>query len=212
MAKNKTKAKLDLNNKTAEDRVELGTKVSEGLNNNSSIFPTPDPKIADVVGVTQKLQAAIDEAEAARQVSITKTALLSQAIDNFDDVITKEANYVNNASDGDEAKIKAAGFNTRKKPEPVGIPARPENLSLAEGAKDGTLAAKWKPVRGARSYLIRYTTDIINQQWQKDPVVVTKAGGQISDLTSGQKYWAQVAAVGAAGTGPWSDPAVKVAP
>ena len=40
----------------------------------------------------------------------------------------------------------------------------------------------------------------------------TKSSTTVKNLTSGTKYWIRVAAFGAAGQGPWSDPATKVAP
>ena len=39
----------------------------------------------------------------------------------------------------------------------------------------------------------------------------TKSKCTIANLVAGTRYWFRVAAVGAAGQGPWSDPATKMA-
>jgi hypothetical protein len=95
---------------------------------------------------------------------------------------------------------------------PIGIPATPAALSAAEGAKTGTISLKWKTVRGAKSYLVRMTDTIADNASWKQAAVVTKAAASIEGLVSGKQYWFQTSAVGAAGQGAWSDPAVKVAP
>ena len=40
--------------------------------------------------------------------------------------------------------------------------------------------------------------------------VVTKSTAVVNGLTSGQRVWFRVAAIGAAGQDPWSDPATKI--
>jgi predicted phage tail protein len=95
---------------------------------------------------------------------------------------------------------------------PIGIPATPAALAAGEGAKTGSIALKWKAVRGAKSYLVRITDTIADNTSWKQAAVVTKAAANIEGLASGKQYWFQVSAVGAAGQGAWSDPAVKVAP
>jgi len=46
----------------------------------------------------------------------------------------------------------------------------------------------------------------------KDFLVATRSAFTVARLTAGTKYWFRVAAVGAAGQGPWSDQAMKMAP
>jgi hypothetical protein len=42
--------------------------------------------------------------------------------------------------------------------------------------------------------------------------VVTKSSATVTGLTSGQRVGFRVAAIGAAGQGPWSDPATQIVP
>ena len=59
--------------------------------------------------------------------------------------------------------------------------------------------------------MVRRSTDVATEaQWMQEQVV-TKAAAISTGLKSGTQYWYQVAAVGAAGQGAWSDPATKVA-
>jgi len=61
-----------------------------------------------------------------------------------------------------------------------------------------------------KSYLLEQTTNIAALDGWKPAGVVTKSKHTVTGLTVGQKYWIRVAAVGAAGQGPWSDPATRV--
>lgn len=147
-----------------------------------------------------------------RQQSVTQTAIVSQDEAVLDGLLTALAKHVEMESLGDEAKIKSAGMSIKNKAVPVGTPLRPEGLVIAEGKAEGALAPKWKNVKGAKSYIIRGTTSITDTDSWQLLLVVTKTSAILEGLKSGQQYWLQVAAVGAAGQGPWSDPATKVVP
>ena len=205
------KVKLSLQQLTILDKVQKTQLVIKSMTGNAN-FPTPTPKLVDLGAAAQTLNDSFGAAEEARELSIKATAQMELDEEALDDLLTTEASYVETASGGDEIKILSAGMDVRSKPQPVGIPARVLNLAATEGAADGSIALTWKGVKGAKSYVVRVTTDIMdNSKWQVS-TVVTKTAATISGLASGTKYWWQVAAVGAAGQGPWSDPAVKVAP
>ncbi len=67
---------------------------------------------------------------------------------------------------------------------------------------------QWDPVRGAKSYVIQHSPDPIEADavWSYGPPS-TKSSCEINGFTSGQRYCFRVTALGAAGQGPWSDPA-----
>ena len=48
--------------------------------------------------------------------------------------------------------------------------------------------------------------------WRQSGYEGTKSSFTITGLTSVARYWFRVAAVGAAGQGPWSDQAMKMVP
>jgi hypothetical protein len=66
--------------------------------------------------------------------------------------------------------------------------------------------------RGLKSYIGEQTEDPAGQTGWTHAFVVTKSSASVPGLISGKRYWFRVTALGAAGQGPWSDPATKVAP
>lgn len=205
-------AKINLNLKgySLPDKMQYGTQIIKAMTGNAS-FTTPDPKLADVQKALDNLQKAYTDANNLRQLSYAKTVEQNNQEKDVDTLLTALGNYVENSSRGDEAIIKSAGIDTKAKAAPVGIPAMPLNLSAAEGSKNGQVKLKWKSVKGSRSYVVRRTTDVADDTKWLQEQVVTKAAAISTGLTSGTQYWYQVAAVGAAGQGAWSDPATKVA-
>ena len=205
-----SKVNLNLKNLSIPDKMQFAGQIITSLTGNAG-FPTPDPSLASVQGAINLLQGSYSAANNLRQQSFTKTAEQNQHEKELDLLLTGLGNYVENTSKGDEALIKSGGMDTRAKAAPVGIPGLPLNLSANEGVKNGEIKLKWKSVRGAKSYVVRRTTNVAeNGLWDQEQVV-TKAAATSSGLKSGTQYWYQVAGVGTAGQGPWSDPATKIA-
>ncbi len=67
-------------------------------------------------------------------------------------------------------------------------------------------------MRGAKTHVVEVCPDPLSEANWKRIGLPTKSSFTASGLTSGNKYWFRVAAVGAAGQGPWSDQAMKMAP
>jgi Fibronectin type III domain len=162
--------------------------------------------------VIAELQTAYMEAQESRSQSMTRTAVLYQKEEAFDQLLTALGMTVEVESGGDEAFILSTGISVRNKPGKAGIPKHPEALSAVAGAAPGTIVLKWKGVSGSRSYLIRATTNIADNDSWVQVAVSTRASVEVPKLESGKQYWFQVGAVGTAGQGPWSDPATKLAP
>ncbi len=209
--KQKNQVVLNLQELSVPDKLQKAEGFMKAITGNRH-FSNTDGLLTKIKEAAAPLQAAYSEAMEARSVSITKTAVLKQQEDVLDNTLTAMARYVEMESMGDEAVIKSAGMDIKTKSVPIGIPGIPEGLSAAEGAKTGSILLKWKSVRGAKSYVIRTTITIADAASWQQGLVVTKAAAAAEGLVSGKQYWFQVAAVGAAGQGPWSDPATKVAP
>ncbi|MEK6259807.1 MAG: fibronectin type III domain-containing protein [Planctomycetota bacterium] len=94
----------------------------------------------------------------------------------------------------------------------VGPLAQAANLSVTLGDFDGELDLDWDNVRGARSYQIQRSPDPVSATSWTLIDTVTASRATVKNLTSGTKYWFRVAAIGAAGPGPWSNPVAKIAP
>ena len=67
-------------------------------------------------------------------------------------------------------------------------------------------------VRGLQTYVIELTEDPTGLTGWRNVGITKKSNHTITGLVSGRRYWVRVAAVGAAGQGPWSEVATKVAP
>jgi len=205
------KVKLGLKGMTVGDRIKFGKNVVVQMTGNPN-FTTPVPALVDVTAKITAAETAVGNAEATRTAAKTATELLDDAAKAMDLVLTQAALYVENISAGDVAKILSSGMSVKDTGAPVGQLLAPQNLYAEVGGGDGEVDLNWKPVLGAKSYLIQMTTDPnVPDSWafKKN---ATDSFTAITGLTSGTKYWFRVAAVGAAGQGDFSDPAAKYAP
>jgi hypothetical protein len=110
-------------------------------------------------------------------------------------------------------KIESAGFSVRADASPVGPLTQVLNLVVTAGDNEGTLDAGWDPTRGAGSYEVQKSAEPVTGTSWSYATVSNKSSVTLEGLTSGNKVWVRVRAVGAANAkGPWSDPAVKTVP
>ena len=170
---------------------------------------TPSPTLLEMQAFLTTATDAVNAYDSARQ---TQAMLLSEretAMKELKDGLRSLAAYVANASGGDATIILSAGMNVRQAGSPIGTPAAPGNLTAEFGAVDGTSLLNWGSVRGWRSYLVECTTNP-NGPWSL-VAVTTESQAVATNLVSGTKYYFRVRALGAAGLGPWSDIAQKMA-
>ena len=95
---------------------------------------------------------------------------------------------------------------------PVGIPEQPLSLVVTAGDFDGSLDAAWDAVRGAASYELQTSVDPVTPSSWAFKQTSSRSSAELNSFTSGAKIWVRVRAIGAAGAGPWSDPAAKTVP
>ena len=117
--------------------------------------------------------------------------------------------YVQDETDGDESKIHSAGMQIVGERQPVGPLPQVQNLKVMVSDLTGTLEAEWRPINGALVYLIETALTAEGQYTQV--TACSRSRCTITDLVPGTKYWVRVRAVGAAGLGPYSDVAYKIA-
>ncbi|MBI5476257.1 MAG: fibronectin type III domain-containing protein [Ignavibacteriales bacterium] len=205
------KIKLNLRNLNVTEKIQFARQIVTGITGNAS-FPTPDPPLATITNCATDLENAFNDANVAKQEANTKVSIQDGKENVLDINLQKLANYVESASNGDDAKIQSAGMSIRAKGVPIGALSLPSALSATAGAKEGEIVLRWDRVTGAKSYIVEQSADQITSTSWKYAGVSTKASIIISGLTSGTKYWFRVAGIGAAGQGAWSDPATKYAP
>jgi hypothetical protein len=206
------KVVLDLKSLTIPQKVEFGRQVITSITGNSN-FPTPSPALTVVGTACTDLETAYNNAEQARLLAKSKTAIQNQKEAAFNDVMNQLANYVENTSGGDEAKIKSSGMRPKAKAvKSVSVLSKPENLSATTGDKNNEIDLHWDKIAGTNSYEIEICPDPLdNTKWQHNKTV-TKTKATITGLTSGLRYWFRVAAVNAKGESGWSEPVSKIVP
>jgi hypothetical protein len=198
----KFRVKLGLDERDVPNKVELGRTVHLNMTGNAN-FATPNPTLPVLKTATDDLELAFNNSKH----GVLSTALLHEAEEAFDTILTAMGNYVDSIAQGLQAIINSAGMDAA---ETSHIPIAMVIVTGVEGVSGkltGEISFKWNKVKGARVYL----------GWLKElgapdsdyelKVIVTRRKTVISGLTPGVKYVLILKAVGASGVGPVSDPA-----
>jgi hypothetical protein len=204
------KVKTNLRKLTALEKVALARQVVTGMTGNAS-FTTPAPALTAITTAATALETAYNAALTARTASKTATSTVTDKENALVALLNQEAAYVQNASDGDATKIESSGFDVANRPSPIGDLPAPLAVEFDANVNPGNMGIKWTSVRGAMSYIVERAPDSA----PTDFVAVanpTKTQSVVNTMTSGQKYWFRIAAVGAAGVGEWTSPMAKIAP
>ena len=202
--------KLGLDRLSVPDKVQFVRQLVIDMTGNPN-FTTPLPALTAVGTAATAVETAYNAAMTARQTAKAKTASMLDAVKAMDLLVSQLANYVENTSSGDAAKIESSGFGVRQVPAPpIGPLPAPTDVSVVPNGNAGTMNMDWKMVRGAKTYLVERAVDAAVLAWV-GAGTPTKSKAIVNTMTSGTKYWFRVAAIGAAGQGPWSDAIAKFA-
>ena len=193
------------------DKIQFARQVVIDMTGNAN-FTTPAPTLASVGTSATALETAYNAALTARQVAKSKTQAQDAADAALDLIVSQLANYVENTSGGDPTKITSSGFSVRNPSTPIGDLPAPQDLTALGSDSAGTMDLKWSVVRGAKSYVVERAADGTGPLDYTQVDTPTKTRARVNTMTSGQRYWFRVAAVGAAGPSPWSNPVSKIAP
>jgi len=200
----KDKVVYDFIRLSASEKPDFGTNVIQKMTGNMR-FPTPDESLDSLRAKTELVRS---RSVAALSGGKEATALLHQAIDDWDDAMRKEANYVNRIAAGDGAIILSAGFNLAK----PNIPGQRAEFTAENGEHSGTASLRHIAIDGAKSYIWQYCigeTPAYENGWTIG-AVTTKATAEITGLTPMTKYWFRVAAVTVDGTSAYCKPILLV--
>jgi hypothetical protein len=200
----KEKVVFDFIKLTATEKPEFGTNVIQKMTGNPR-FPNPDESL-DSLRIKNELVQS--RSVAALSGGKEATALLHQAIDDWDNAMRKEAKYVDRIADGDGAIILSAGFNLAK----PNIPGQRAEFTAENGEHSGTAALRHIAIDGAKSYIWQYCIGETpaNENGWTIGTVTTKASAEITGLIPLTKYWFRVAAVTVDGTSAYSQPILLV--
>jgi len=206
------KVKLNFRGLSIPEKIARVRQIIAAMTGNAR-FPHPLPDLGDLSTNVNELEGRLTAAQAARQAAKQRTAELAEGEANVDGLLSQLVAYVESVAGNDETAILSAGFDVRGPSTPAsGEPEAPDSLTATAGDHDGEIDLSWESVRGARSYAVERRPDTPADSPWTHAAVSTRSSTTIEGLTSGTRYWFRVAAVGAAGQSPWSNPAMKIAP
>jgi hypothetical protein len=163
-------------------------------------FTTPNPDLAVVETARSELaaahQTALDGGKSAKADQRTKNLALNELLRPLRD-------YVNEIAVGDEDIVLSSGFEASKVPQSIGKMPQVANLEIISGDGDGSVTLKWRVVYGASTYQIQISDDGVTYKPQTS--TTRSRNNVVENLIMAKYYYFRVAAVGAAGRGPWSD-------
>ena len=204
------KVVLNLANLTIPAKVEYGRQVKTSMTGNPN-FTTPLPALTLIDTACIDLETAFNNAEQARLNAKAKTVIQNQKEAAFNDLMNQLANYVENTSGGDEAKIKSSGMKAKAKAvKSSSVLKKPENLSASIGDKGNEVDLHWDKIAGANSYEVETCIDPAEDAKWLHYKTVTKTKATVTGLTSGTRYWFRVAAVNTNGVSGWSTAVGKI--
>jgi len=208
--KRMAKVKLNLKDKTDSELYEFAQQHIAAMTGNVN-FTAPEPLAPAFLTLVTNYNDALQTAIAAQQTAKEKTSLKDDARALLEAGLKTRASYVDTKSGGMEAVIVSSGLLVKNTAAPVGELPAPVDFLATMGAMEGQVKLKWKRVRGAVSYIVQQSPHAMPRVWTQTEVS-PNASAVAKALASGQTYVFRVAAVGAAGQGPWSDESVKMAP
>lgn len=204
------KIKLNLSKLSIGEKLELAKQIAQAMTGNPN-FTTPNPTLTQISTAVANLETARGEVLALRNEAKAKTVVQNQLEDLLDELLTRLASYVENVTDN-PAIITSAGMSIRGEAAPVGQLEKPTAFTVTVGDSDGELDISHNAIFGAHSYVIHISTQGPPAATWVYAKSTTKSKETLTGLTSGQRYWVRVAAVGPAGQGPWSDAVSRIAP
>lgn len=205
---NMAKVKLNSGTLTPDEKVVQGNTIKTAMTGNAD-FPTPNPSLAAFGTVINTL--ATKQANYLSLVEQTKAALEERntAVTDYDASARQLATYAENVTNGDAAKLHRGGFETRNASQPIGPLGEVLGLVLKTGLHDGELKARWKPLRGAKSYEVQISADPFGPTTWRSVEPSPKSYCTLTGLTSGTKIWVRVRGIGKGPAGNWCDPATR---
>jgi hypothetical protein len=150
--------KLELSTKTVDEKVAQGNAIRAGMTNNPD-FPNPSLPLAKFDTFINTMAAKMVARDQAFEAAKAATAELHAAERAYDSAVSQLCAYAEGVAGADVQKLEAAGFALRKTPEPIVGLDMVTDLKLTSNSYGGVLLARWKPLRGAKSYEVQICAD-----------------------------------------------------
>ncbi len=203
--KMKANIKLSLSKLKPSDLLTFFRNVIAKLTGNPH-YPALPVALADMETTAQELEDLI---EAAIQGSKQSRLLRDAKIGESTVILRSTADYVRMVAQGDAAILESSGFPLAAARLPIGIPGAPLNVEARMTTLRGEVEVRWKSVRGAHGYQLWITDQdpATATNWQAI-AYTTRVKHLVTSLESYKAYFFCVSAIGTAGEGAQSDPAM----
>lgn len=137
------------------------------------------------------------------------TLLKNNIRKRFEAKLSSMALRVQDISAGDEEKILSAGFDTKRRPTPIGVLPCPDKLYIEPGMQRGSLNISWNKVPRAVYYQLQYTEAPVTADSIWKDITSTKTRIVLDNLTRGQAYVIRIASAATALERIWSDDTIS---
>lgn len=204
------KVKLNLASKNDSELLTFTQQHIAAMTGNAN-FTTPSPTAPAFLTLYDNFESAVDAAELAATEAKAKTALKEVARLALEQGLNARGSYVDLTSGGDEPIILSSNLPVRETPAPIGPLPAPLDFLATMGDLAGEIDLVWSAVHGAKSYVVQHSPYATPRVWTQ-ATIVTGSKATVTGCPSGQLCVFRVAAIGAAGQGPWSDESVKMSP
>ena len=213
-----TKSKLDLNSLTDAEVPDLAALIVTSMTGNAT-FPAPAPVLTILTAEAKTMRDRIAARDALLQQAQTMTLQIRTDRNILEASLTAESATVDSVvaklpADQQAAAITSAGMGVASDTgTPVGPMPKVEGLTATAGDAEGSVDLAWNAIRrGLQNFLIELSEDPAGLTGWRFAANSRKSTATIDGLTTGKRYWFRVTAEGAAGPGPASNAATKVAP
>ncbi|MBI5684428.1 MAG: fibronectin type III domain-containing protein [Verrucomicrobia bacterium] len=204
------KVKIAIRGLSVPQKIMLARQREKALTDNAE-FPDAAGPLTNYSTRTNELE----EAFRSRNVIAAQLTSAQMKLDRTELAWDQESallgTYVQMRSGGVESKIVSGGHAVSSRARKAVPLLRPEGLAITMGDQAGCLDLVWDPVDGRRAYIVQLSTDPDLKTWQQ-VATTCKSKASLKGLTPGVMYFIRVAALGAAGQGPWSQTIGKNAP
>jgi hypothetical protein len=198
--------KLDMTDQSIPDLIADQQKIVAKMTANATFT-----SIATDVTALGTAVAALVTSNTNYNAAVADGTTKKQLRDNARIAVENASRTLANKAEGvttDAAALESGGYVLRAGATPVGPMPKPQGAAATLGDLPGTVDFHWDSIkRGVQTYIAQSATSSGGPwtQFYVGKASKCEAGG----LVSGTQYWFQVCAVGAAGPGPFSDPATS---
>ena len=206
-------AELDIPKLTVPELLAIAAGMASALEGNPH-FPTPNPSPDELTKIVAELGEAEEAYRQERQRANKAQAVRDSIAQTLRDALAREVEYVQEASDGDMAKILSANLHVQEETHlwPFGSAGDVDELSASAGDQPGEIDLAWDPVPGASGYEVEIAYDFTGEGPWEQSGATTQSKITIQNLDNRTRYWFRVRAVNERGAGDWNAPVMKFAP